>query len=159
MTEQCVTDWIDGRDGEQHRIVTAAFHRNGSGGNGFYVAIVESRGISAEEDGRFLCFDFTGDTAIEQGHTVEDIAERGIDPNGNYDSGNFGVLRMDDFFKSNLGMHMLHDPVTGVGIEGTGGNAWRGADEWGHYLRTPIRQWINQAHDKAREVENDGDQG
>jgi hypothetical protein len=97
----------------EHRIITADYHRNGVGGAGFYVAIVETTDHKAPAtSGRYLCVDFTGE---------------GEDS----DPGRFAVLRMDKLCDGNIGMHPITDPDHDVVIEGTGGNAWRGADRWG----------------------------
>lgn len=103
----------------EHEVLTADYHRNGVGGAGFYVGIVKSDGE------QYLCVDFTGHP------------EDGED----YDPGRFAVLRMDLLRAGNIAMHQLTDPDTGQVIEGTGGNAWRGADHWGEPVSALIRDW------------------
>lgn len=108
-----------------HRIITADFHRNGVWGAPFYVAIVET----ADEEGshRYLCVDLSGDPE-----------------NPGFDPARFAVLRLDQIAAGNIAMHPLVDPVTEQIIEGTGGAAYHGADEWGDLLRWPIREWVHR---------------
>lgn len=112
-----------------HRILAADYHRNGIGGAGFYVAIVET----TDEDGtdRFLCVDFSGDA----------------DNPDDYDPGRFAVLRVSDVAAGNIGMYPLTHPESGQIIEGTGNAAYRGADRWGNTLRQHIRDWVRRSTD------------
>lgn len=113
--------------GEQrHNIVVADYHRNGIGGAGFYVAIVDT--TEDGETNRYLCVDFSG-------HEDDDP--------GQFDPGRFAVLRMDQLCRGNIGMHPITHPESGELIEGTGGAAYRGADYWGMSLRKPIREWVS----------------
>lgn len=113
-----------------HKILAADYHRNGVGGAGFYVAIVETTGATDQPE-RFLCIDFSGDA----------------DDPDNYDPGRFAVLRVADVAQGNIGMYPITHPDTGQVIEGTGDAAWRGADHWGDQLRPAIRSWFRRSMD------------
>ena len=113
-----------------HTILVADYHRNGIGGAGFYVAIVETT-EPGEPVQRYLCVDFSGDPS---------------DPD-NYDPGRFAVLRVDQVAAGNVGMHPITHPESGQVIEGTGGAAYRGADSWGNALRGEIRAWVRRSAD------------
>ena len=119
----------------RHEIITAAYHRNGVGGAGFYVAIVRTDGLDDHSGEQFLCIDFTGD--------------RNDSDSAGYDPGMFAVLNLGMLCNGNIGMSPIRNPDTGVVIEGTGGNAWRGADRWGHDLHVPIRDWVRRSGEQA----------
>jgi hypothetical protein len=116
-----------------HRILAADYHRNGIGGAGFYVAIVET--TDDEGTRRFLCVDFSG--------------EPDPDYPESHDPGRFAVLRVDQVAAGNIGMFPLTHPDSGQLIEGTGGAAYRGADYWGNDLRAAIRDWRDRSFNAA----------
>lgn len=112
-----------------HEILVADYHRNGVGGAGFYVAIVNT--INEEGTRQYLCVDFIG-------HPEDD----------SFDTGRFAVLEMSELCKGNIGMHPIDHPE-GFQIEGQGGNAWRGADHWGTDLHERIRDWVSKSSDAS----------
>lgn len=110
----------------RHKILTAAYHRNGVGGAGFFVAIVETHGSDC--DGRYLVTWFP---------RYDDEGNRS--PLREQDQ--MAVVNLDMAHRGNIGMHRITDP-NGVIQEGTGGNAWRGSDNWGHGgLYEAILEW------------------
>lgn len=84
-------------------VESADFHRNGSGGNGFFIGVV--RHLKGENRGRrFLVTDFRGETPDSE----------------DWDRGNLAVVDLDQAVTGNISMF----PQGGH----AGGNAWRGAD-------------------------------
>lgn len=107
---------------EQTFTVEAAdYHRNGIGGQGFYVAIVND----PDEDGdmgRMLVIDFTG--AQDEGHQ---------------EYGYTAVLNLDKAFDGNIYMFPSKDKP------GTGDNAWRG-DRLGDKYRAAIKAEVEAGY-------------
>lgn len=124
-----VTD-TSGRDGSTtHTVVQASYHRNGVGGAGFIVALIDSSGGDhGPEPRRFLLTWFP--TYDDQGERTTGYQE------------NVSVLAVDEIAKGNVAMFPVHDPATGSVDPSTGGNAWRGADNWAIVLPV-IRQWLD----------------
>lgn len=123
--------------GDTHTVVQASYHRNGVGGAGFYVALIDTLHKDEGEQPRrylltwFPTYDAEGETLLRyQDHVA--------------------VVAVDEVAKDNVAMHPLTDPVTKQPIEGTGGNAWRGADNWGLVLPL-VEQWASDAGDAAME--------
>lgn len=113
-----------------HRILTADYHRNGVGGAGFYVAIVQTSDSADSEAGRYLVTWFP---EYDEPSGAIDYAKQS----------RMAVVNLTMAHKGNIGMHPITDP-NGVLQEGTGGNAWRGSDRWGHAgeLYRLIHEWV-----------------
>jgi hypothetical protein len=86
-------------------VIAADYHRNGVCGNGFYVGIVESP-TSSTTGRRMLVISFTDS-----------------------DSASTAVFDLDELSDGNVYMHSHINEDLQV-VEGTGGNAWRGADSF-----------------------------
>lgn len=111
---------------DSHAVVQASYHRNGIGGAGFYVALIDSLLDNATEPRRFLLTWFP--THDYEGERTTGYQE------------NVAVVAVDEVAKGNIAMHPLV-AKDGTLISGTGGNAWRGADEWQSVL-PEIEAWI-----------------
>lgn len=121
----------------RHKILTAAYHRNGSGGAGFYVAIVDTAG-ALETPSRFLITWFPEYNDDENEDIEFDAQDR------------MAVVSLDMAHDGNIGMHPITDP-SGVVQEGTGHNAWRGSDNWGQEgdLYRRIYEWVELGQEHA----------
>lgn len=113
--------------GDVHTVVQASYHRNGVGGAGFIVALVDTLLNGETEPSRFLLTWFP---------TYDDQGERST----GYQE-NVAVVLVDEVAKGNVAMFPVHDPATGEPVPGTGGNAWRGADNWAIVLPV-ISRWL-----------------
>lgn len=124
-----VLDKSGGRgEGAMHTVVQASYHRNGVGGAGFIVALIDTLHDGENDSRRFLLTWFpeydeaTGERKSTHTETV-------------------AVVAVDEVAKGNVAMYPVHDPVTGEVVPGTGGNAWRGADNWAVVLPV-ISRWL-----------------
>jgi hypothetical protein len=109
------------------KVIATDYHRNGVGGAGFMVSIVED-----PEHGRMLMVDFS--------HGYLPPAERDED----YEDVEYGytaVLKLDEAAKGNIFMHP--EP----GVPGSGGNAWRGDRVGDEY-----RPLVQRVHDERYEA-------
>jgi hypothetical protein len=112
--------------GTTHHVVSADYHRNGVGGAGFYVALVDS--TEGKETDRYLVTTFP-----EYQEDGEEMAY----------SEKCSVVRVDQLAAGNIGMFPVTDPTTGEVQGGTGCAAYRGADYWGLPLLPVIKAWID----------------
>lgn len=96
------------------------YHRNGIGGAGFVVAIIQDH----EEGARFLVTDFS--------HDYKRGGENGVE---------YGYTAVVDLDKAHTGnIYMYHDK------EGFGGNAWRGdrlGDKYRPEIQRLVEEWVN----------------
>lgn len=126
----------------RHKILTADYHRNGVGSAGFYVAIVETTDTGADSN-RFLVTWFP-EYSSEEDESIDFSAQTQM-----------SVVNLDLARDGNIGMHPITDPG-GIVQEGTGGNAWRGSDNWSHDgdLYRRIYEWVEtgQHHNTQRMI-------
>lgn len=103
---------------KQPKVITTGYHRNGIGGEGFQVSIIDD-----PENGRMLFIDF----AFDYGNAETDPES------AEWDAEHYGfaaVLNLDKATEGNIHMH-----PTG---SSPGGNAWRG-DRLGDQYRPLVR--------------------
>ncbi len=92
------------------KVLATDFHRNGSGGEGFFVALIQDEGLKR----RFLVVDFCYD----------------------YEYPVYGYTAVLDIDQAHAGNIFMHPHET---VPGSGGNAWRG-DVLGDRYRQAIRE-------------------
>lgn len=134
-TPYAITDAGNWRGhGDTHTVVQASYHRNGVGGAGFYVALIDTLHQGEEQPRRFLLTWFP--SYDDEGEPSEGYQEH------------VAVVAVDQVALGNVAMHPVTDPVTKEPVEGTGGNAWRGADNWALVLPL-VKQWASDSHDAS----------
>lgn len=106
------------------KVLATDYHRNGVGGAGFRVSIVQD-----PENGRMVVIDFSYAYGTEDGEEMEQPY------------GYTAVLNLDEAAKGNIYMH----PEDGV--PKSGGNAWRG-DRLGDEYRPLIQRAADEAYER-----------
>ncbi len=104
------------------RIVQAAWHRNGVGGEGFYAVVFEPDAEADYSDGNMLAIMF--------------------DPDGTWGNGKPADTRV-----AVIGISRLANPEVGVAFgDGADGNSWRG-DNFARELRPLLNAYLKDGGD------------
>jgi len=138
-------------------LISAAYHRNGVGGAGFYVALFTDK---VENPGRTFLATMFVDSICQRcgGSGIGAPASAGVpcptcDGTGEVTPkyvAQTAVIDVAQAVGGNIFMHPAFDE-DGVCIA-LGGNAWRGADEYSHILAPLVLAAVEQGYENNRKA-------
>lgn len=134
------------------KLLDADYHRNGSGGDGFYVARFQTTGEPDTAGRTFIAVLFSdGKCTLCNGYghipaTLEGpLCPKCHGVGATYGGGKTAVLDLDEAAKGDIYMFPEIDKNLGQ-VEGTGGNSWRGADYYGKTLFRLVAAFDAEQH-------------
>lgn len=143
-------------------LISAAYHRNGVGGAGFYVALFTDK--ENNPDRTFIATMFvdsicpackgSGEVIYKAGSQRSKTPETCIKCKGTgevtpKEVDTTAVLDVNEAAKGNIFMHETYD-AKGDYIEGTGDNAWRGADYYSGELLPLVKAAVAEDYANNR---------
>ena len=137
------------------KLLDADYHRNGSGGDGFYVARFQTTGEPDTAGRTFIAVLFSdGKCTLCNGYghipaTLEGpLCPKCHGVGATYGGGKTAVLDLDEAAKGNIYMFPKYDEDLGE-VPGTGGNAMRGADYYGKVLWPLVKAFDDEQHERV----------